>query len=181
MVLTLPLPQHESYQLADAVQLLYRGRETQRFHCWPLNNKNTVGHHSHGVAMLYSLLRGVHGTYNGLMACLVHDLAEYDVGDVPAPTKRKTGIGKLVEAMESAILEPVGWEFPLCSEDQRALKLADCLDGMLFIARERCSGNRALDSAWYIYRDYVQSMGPFDAREQHIINNVCQKFEENLS
>lgn len=144
-------------QLNQQVRALFDGSSVKRFHTIPTVSENTVGQHSHGVAMMCMLLTGCACSANLLMAALTHDLAEQYVGDVPSPSKRALGVREELGNIEDALLATVRFVFELEPADEKILKLADCADGMLFCAKERMLGNRSkmINYAYNNYSKYV--------------------------
>lgn len=74
---------------------LRRGATLTRYHTHRVLRRQSVGEHSHGVAMLAaSIFREAYPDatlpVELILAALEHDLAEYDVGDSPAPAKRRS-------------------------------------------------------------------------------------------
>jgi 5'-deoxynucleotidase YfbR-like HD superfamily hydrolase len=141
--------------MKQELQFYSRGSEVTRYHTLRTLQTETVGHHSHGVAMLCVLLRP-DASAALLKAALVHDLAEHLTGDMPAPAKRLYGIGDQVNAVEAALLEGSGLSMPsLTPEEARTLKLADNLQGLLFCARELQLGNEGAREVFDRYVEYI--------------------------
>jgi 5'-deoxynucleotidase YfbR-like HD superfamily hydrolase len=141
----------------DAVQLVRfarAGSRVQRYHTHGTSVPDTVGQHSHGVAMIVIAIVGRQRVTGLLLeAALCHDLAEHFLGDIPSPAKGAMDRPKL-NAMEDDLLAKVGLSFELTHKQQAVLKLADILDGMWFCAEERCRGNRMLDEVFDVYKTY---------------------------
>lgn len=147
--------------IADQVRAIVDGGRTRRFHTVRTITTQDVAAHSYGVAMLVRVLLGPNVRAAVLLDALQHDMAEVYMGDIPAPTKRKLGISESVayhEAMELTALGFVTEE--LTTEERRAVKFADCFDGMLFCVTERSMGNRAVGGTYNNYRSYVAELGP---------------------
>lgn len=140
-------------KVQQQVRALYDGSVVKRFHTMPTVTENTVGQHSHGVAMLCYLMAGEACSVNLLMAALTHDLAEQYVGDVPSPSKRALNVREQLGQVEDALLDTVGMSFSLTPDEELVLKLADCADGMMFCAKERMLGNRS-KMVRFAYRNY---------------------------
>lgn len=147
-----------SHRFEQQVRTLFDGTMVKRFHTMPMVQENTVGQHSHGVAMLCWLIAGAPSA-TLLMAALSHDLAEQYVGDVPSPSKKALGVGKALGDIEDSLLATVGMSFEVSEEEAIILKLADCFDGMLTCARERMLGNRSkmVAHAYMAYTGYVDT------------------------
>lgn len=133
--------------VAEQLDFVQNGRVTKRYHGLPMLDYQRVDAHSYGVAMLARLLIGdVDPLRRARLvdAALEHDLAEWHVGDIPAPTKRLTpGLREACGAMEAELMETHGFyaESALDARDKRALKLADALEGCLHCIEERRAGN----------------------------------------
>lgn len=117
------------------------------------------------------------------MAALVHDLAEWQVGDIPAPAKRRFKFGQEADHAEHALLEYFGMNFQLTDHEQRLLKIADAMDGLLFLIRERSLGNRALTNPWQNFQAYtierVNALAPAERRvPEQILSAILQMWEQ---
>lgn len=153
-------------EMKEKIQFIMDGGNVVRFHTRPGLVPNTDAHHSHGVAMLCSLLAGsdeegrTKARVELLMAALTHDLAEQVTGDVSAPAKRLLGFGGEVSATEARILSDYGlnYEALLTKEEGSMLKLADCFDGMLYCCRELSFGNKNVLLIWRRYCEYVHKL-----------------------
>lgn len=153
--------------LKELLQFISEGGSVIRYHTRPGIKPDTDAHHSHGVAMLCSILAGSSGetgctlaSVNLLMAALTHDLAEQKVGDMSAPAKRALGIRDLLQDFESDELKAYWLDYNqhLTEDEAVILKLADCFDGMLYCCRELALGNRNALLIWRRYCTYVTSI-----------------------
>lgn len=143
--------------MRNRIEFFLDGAETERYHTIRTLQRETVGHHSHGVAMFVILLGGGEGV---LRAALYHDLAEHILGDIPSPAKKKYGIGEQVNELEEQILKGVGFSAELTGDDKRKLKFADIFQGMSFCTREVKMGNAKLASVFYRYKTYAEELMP---------------------
>ena len=66
-----------------------------------------------------------------LVACLTHDLGEFDAGDVPYHAKQDATMRAVHERKEAEARERMRMEFPLHAPDERRLKFLDRLDPYL--------------------------------------------------
>lgn len=146
--------------VSHQVDLLMKGAETRRFHTVRTITDNTVAEHSWGVAALVWVLTRGQCSAAMMMAALTHDIAEHFVGDVPSPTKRALQISASLSAIEDTVLATAEFVFELTAEEQRLLKLADCLDGMLFCVRERQLGNTGIRKVYGRFESYVKELSP---------------------
>lgn len=176
----------DSAKVAQQVRTLFDGSAVKRFHTIPTVAENTVGQHSHGVAMFCILLEGGNPSAALLMKALTHDMAEQYTGDVPSPAKRALGIRKEFGEIEERLLETVGFSYAVTPHEEVVLKLADCADGLMFCARERMLGNqsRMITHAYANYVSYVAVLlphltGEFAARVQWVFDAINAIWEEN--
>jgi len=93
---------------------LRRGATLTRYHAHRVLRPQSVGEHSHGVAMLaVAIFRDAYGETltpeTLILAALEHDLAEFDVGDTPAPAKRRSpALKAALDAAEAEVDERLG-------------------------------------------------------------------------
>lgn len=158
-------------ELIKQVNFIRKGGATKRYHTIHTIGENTVAHHSFGVACLIWLLDPTAET-RLIMAGLAHDLAEQVTGDISSPTKRRfPELAEMVQLMEDEILESQGMFFQLSKEEQRTLKLADCMDGMLYCIGEYELGNRTIIEVYNRYVSYVTAMQPIE-REWEVFQAI---------
>jgi 5'-deoxynucleotidase YfbR-like HD superfamily hydrolase len=144
--------------LNTLIDFVVYGAEVKRYHTLTTLQSETVGHHSHGVALLCLLLRP-DASRALLIAALLHDLAEQSTGDIPSPAKRELGIGANLEQLEHSIMHGSGWSFPnLTAAEKRTLKLADLAHGALFCRREMQLGNLRMSDVFDRYVSYAEQM-----------------------
>lgn len=152
--------------MKELLQFITEGGDVVRFHTRSGIRPNTDAHHSHGVAMIASILAGVDEQQRTkasaflLMACLAHDLGEQKVGDVSAPAKRSIdGLAARLNQLENAELRRYGLDYEqyLTPQELIILKLADCFDGMLYCCREASLGNRNVRLIWGRYCAYAET------------------------
>jgi hypothetical protein len=70
--------------------------------------------------------------------------------------------------------------FPLTSDDERVLKLADCIDGMLYAISERRLGNKNVDICYSRYLDYVVKAEIKNEVEAEVLNAVQYLWEKAI-
>ena len=147
------------------------GSEVVRYHTIHTLQRETVGHHSHGVAMLCAII-DPDCSANLLKAALLHDLAEHETGDLPSPAKRAYGIGAQVSELEDKLLIEANLEIPyLFKHEERTLKLADIAQGALFCVREIGLGNSKLRVVFDRYMSYAEALNP-TARERELFDII---------
>lgn len=144
--------------MRQTLEFIIAGTEVKRYHTVTTLINETVGHHSHGVAML-TLMIDPAASRELLLAALMHDLAEHQVGDIPSPAKREYGIGEQVSELEDRLMRAAGLVIPeLSAADARTLKLADIAQGALFCAREVSLGNYRMRTVFNRYMSYAEGM-----------------------
>lgn len=156
----------------DRLEFMETGRRVRRYHTLPQLDYQPIDGHSWGVAMLVQIIVGQSALASRLypltMAALVHDLAEYHTGDLPAPAKRKLGVRDQFGAYEAELLGGVGlgWEATLDAADKRVLKIADAAEGCLQSIHERKMGNKyaiiAFKNFWSYLHDELGLDRPSD-------------------
>lgn len=157
--------------MKDTLNFIIAGSEVTRYHTVTTLVKETVGHHSHGVAMLALLLNPL-ASRQVLMAALFHDLAEHQTGDIPSPAKRQFGIGDKVDELEQRLMRAAGIVMPeLTPDDARTVKLADLAQGALFCVREISLGNSRMRAVLDRYLAYAQEM-ILVGRERELFNII---------
>jgi len=153
------------------------GSEVTRYHTVTTLVKETVGHHSHGVAILVLML-DPSASRDVLLAALFHDLSEHLTGDIPSPAKREYGIGDQVNELEERMMLEAGIVIPkLSPQDQRTLKLADIAHGALYCCREMSMGNRRMKDIYARYIGYAEQM-MLRGRERELFNIIKEKCNE---
>ena len=157
--------------MKDRLKFIVAGSEVERYHTVRTLTTETVGHHSHGVAMICVMLRGCQASKDLLLAALAHDLAEHQLGDIPSPAKREYGIGEQVNALEEKLLKSVGLDVELNRDDARTLKLADIAQGAIFCAREMQLGNRGMKVVYDRYKSYAEAFVLL-GRERELFNLI---------
>jgi len=128
---------------------LRKGLNVRRFHTEPLIREDTNGHHSANVAALVLWL--MHPTMPSaelLRACVLHDVAEYETGDMPAQMKWDNPLfHRELHKTEEALWQEVKWDSPtspLSSDELNILKFCDSMDCGLKVIEEARMGNTIL-------------------------------------
>lgn len=163
--------------MRSKIDFFVAGSETERYHTVRTIQRETVGHHSHGVAMYCWLLSNGAPSAELLMAALTHDLAEFVLGDLPSPAKKKYGIGQQLNELEEVLLGGVGLAFKLSPDDARRLKLADIFQGMTFCIREVELGNRGIVDILRRYKAYAENL-LLVGKEQEIFSELKGRHNE---
>jgi 5'-deoxynucleotidase YfbR-like HD superfamily hydrolase len=149
----------------NALEFMWAGGYTKRYHTWNTLLTDTVGHHSFNVACILMFLRP-QASAALLRAALLHDVAEHKVGDMPATAKRALpdypgglSFRAVFGRLEEEHMQDAGVELPVLTDEEAwALKLADVLDGMRFCLMERRMGNRSIAEVWVNFHAYAEEM-----------------------
>jgi 5'-deoxynucleotidase YfbR-like HD superfamily hydrolase len=153
------------------LEFMFNGAAVKRYHTVNTLMSETVGHHSHGVAMICYILDPECRKYV-LEAALLHDLAEHITGDIPAPAKRQYGIGDQVNELEGRLLNSAELSIPiLTNEEKRTLKLADIAQGAMFCANEMRMGNMMMSDVFDRYLRYAEDM-ILVGRERQLFDSI---------
>lgn len=144
--------------MKKTLDFIMDGAAVSRYHTVDLLKSETVGHHSHGVAMLCFLIDPSAGK-ELLVAALLHDLPEQKVGDIPSPVKRQLKVKQEIDKLENDALVDAGLQFPaLHPREKVILKLADIFHGALKCAREINMGNASLRVVFDRYVEYAEEL-----------------------
>ena len=156
--------------MENTLNFIIAGADVKRFHTVNTINFETVGHHSHGVAMLCHL-------FCEPSAALFHDLAEQYTGDIPSPAKRDLKIAKDVSDLEDEVLKNNGLMMPELSDSEaRVLKLADIAHGALFCVKEIKMGNQTMRTVLNRYFEYAENMD-LAYNERRVFNRIKEMVE----
>lgn len=159
----------------DVISFIANGAAVKRFHTVTTLQTETVGHHSHGVAMM-CLVFDPDASRSLIMAALFHDLGEQILGDIPSPTKRKIDPEGRLDTYEATIMQEHGVVMPeLTAYEQRVLKLADIASGMLFCGREMSLGNQGAELWYQRYLSYANEM-ELTNREEQVFESIGRMF-----
>ena len=180
------------------LEFIRNAGETRRFHTWPVLRQQNVAEHSWHVTMLLWYIFGGQEPgirFQVLMAALTHDMAEWMVGDIPSPAKRRmsedmgvTDFRTKWGAMEDKILADQGldWNELLNDQERNMLKLVDSMDGALYCIRERAMGNKLIEPCYRNFISYVEEIlyvsFPVDSNEstvkaRDVYNNIKDAWE----
>lgn len=153
------------------IEFYQAGSEVVRYHTVHTLQRETVGHHSHGVAVLCIIL-DPYCSVAVLRSALFHDLSEHVTGDIPSPAKRAYDIGAQVSDLEHKLLDEAELAMPwLAGYEHRTLKLADIAQGALFCAREISLGNSKMRTVFDRYMSYAEDL-ELVGRERELFNII---------
>ncbi len=162
--------------MRNKVEFMMAGADVMRYHTVRTIQAETVGHHSHGVAMFCFWIAGV-PSRELLLAAMFHDLAEHQLGDIPSPAKKKYGIGEQVNELERQLLESMDMGVCLADSEKRTLKLADIFQGMVFCLKEIRLGNKQQSVIFDRYASYAEDM-ILVGNERYIYNVIQEMYNE---
>ena len=138
-------PRHTAADPFLRMLRLRAGGAVKRYHTFPTLGNQSVGEHSHAVAM-FILSFHPSPSLNLIKACLSHDLAEYDTGYCPANVKwAYPAMTAMLELAEHYIDDQLGISVELTDEERKWLKLADTLEYCLYSLDQRRLGNQNMD------------------------------------
>lgn len=138
-------------------KLAYRAANTveaghvSRYHAaTSVLEKQSIAHHSWGVAVIALYLAGGNCSAGLLQAALMHDAAEAFTGDVPFNVKRDfKDIKERFDRLEKLMYRRYLLQMPrLTKREQALLKLADSLEGYLWTLRHEAYGKRIVSARW---------------------------------
>ena len=120
--------------MQDISQHLMMAGNVARYHTTGGPIQQTTGQHSWGVAMIILALHP-NPSLGLVRAALEHDAAEFIVGDLPSPAKRKSPVLRdLLEGIENDTMISLGMQghVHLSSADRAWLHWADVAEAMLW-------------------------------------------------
>lgn len=134
----------------------------KRYHTFPIIGEQTVGHHSHRVALILVYLTDGKLSTNLLKAALFHDLAEIHTGDIPATTKwAHPSISDLLHVIEASFEMEHQIRVVLTEKETKLLKTADMCELMLFAEEQYRLGNKNARDLWGRGMLYLQNLGTY--------------------
>ena len=139
-------------------EVLAAGRVV-RYHAAPVDRKQTVAEHTWGVlAILYEITDPSPAL---IEAAIFHDIAEVYTGDVPAPVKKASKqVKQIFDDLEEDALAEMEVSLPkLTREEQRYLKIADCLEGLHYCNSRIQAGDLGAVPVRDRYIVYLHKMG----------------------
>lgn len=107
---------------------------TRRWHANPdlCHTVDPVSAHSARMGIMALTFWGGNASRELLAACLVHDLGERWVGDVPHPAKRDPDFRIALDRLEACALADLGLLYDISNVDARRLRFLDRLDAYLW-------------------------------------------------
>lgn len=149
----------------DKAEWIRASGYTRRYHGWRIILEDQVGSHERNVAKLLVLL-WPDAPKEAILYALGHDDAEWIVGDMPAPAKRRLPnytpeltFRTVFGDMEESVLYEAGLPLPMVSPEWAfRIKLCDSLDGMLYSLQELSMGNRQIITCFQAFESYVSEL-----------------------
>lgn len=162
--------------LTKWLYFVMEGQQVTRFHSRPGLRTQTDAEHQHGVALLCWWLSGKQPSATLLMAALTHDMAEQASSDISAPMKRAMGMHETLSNYEEKHLVNAEFCFPLSTEEQRILKIADNFEGMLYCIRERFLGNRYVNLMYWKWLGWARPL-IYTKLELDLLHNIQRMWQ----
>jgi 5'-deoxynucleotidase YfbR-like HD superfamily hydrolase len=130
--------------MKETLDFILDGGNVRRYHTrYTITSQNNA-EHSYGVASIVALI-APDCSKELLLHALWHDVPECLTGDIPGPAKTEyPELKKILTKIEEGIEKqyPI---FPKISKEETAiLKMADCLETILFCQKEHAMGNNKL-------------------------------------
>lgn len=151
--------QQETAALLTRVLRWREGSHVRRCHTTPYVGDYTVGKHSHDtLSLLYALWPGGHPPGGLVRAVHFHDIAERQIGDIPANVKNFCpSLADELSLAEIVANRRLGLEFleHLTEEESEWLRAVDALELWLWCCDQVNMGNRNVDEimekleAWF--------------------------------
>lgn len=143
-----------------------QGMGVRRFHTWPTIGKQTVGHHSCGVALIVVMCHPAPSA-TLLEYCLTHDLNEGVLGDLPATTKWRSPVLQAEwDKLEHQAAQAMGLSAEMLTEQESyCFHVADALEGLLWCREQELFGNKHYYTVavnWFKHLDQFFDSHPSD-------------------
>lgn len=136
-----------------------------RFHTARVVHDETVAEHSFNVVNMLLIMTNGYAKRDLLLAALVHDMGEPQVGDIPSPVKRALPpeVGETMESLEMEAILNIhpyleGPHGGLGADDYALISLADKLDGLMKCRDELRLGNKGIREIGDRYIQYIQEL-----------------------
>lgn len=151
---------------------------TKRLHTVQTIGQQTVAEHSGRVAILAMQIMGAHDvSSNLLMACLVHDHAEFVTGDVPAPVKwRNPQLALELKRVEERFEEENNLNFYLEPHENIVLKWADALELAFHAVDQLMLGNRNMDTVYQNIMSHIDKLPYCNEAADELYELVKEKY-----
>lgn len=153
----------------------------KRFHVMRTHRTQTVGEHSHGVAVLVmQVLPECSATL--LKAALVHDFHERSTGDIPTTAKwMYPDIDSAVSRAERHWNKMMGLDFELSLTEELTLKFCDYMELLLFCIEELELGNRYASEGALNISGVLTAMNMPNDKAKEMRNDAIAKAHELMN
>lgn len=151
----------EDQRLVDRLRNIRLGGRVERCHAVPHHGSYSNAAHSWGVAMVLWVLWPEHFPRLGIY-CLAHDIPEFIVGDIPAPTLRfNPEMREMIQPLESLVAAglQVPSEHDLSEEDMAILKVCDRLELYFWANEQMLMGNQWAEPLRLELEYYLEKVG----------------------
>lgn len=123
---------------------------------WLAKTGDNIGGHSGRMAALALHFWGDGASRELLVACIVHDLGEYSVADVPCTAKRDPTLRATLDRLEDAALARMRMTYSLSIDDADRLRFLDRLDAYLWAQHH--APDLVNSDAWFEDYDAIFNM-----------------------
>lgn len=122
---------------------LLKATNVKRFHTVQTIGDQNLGHHSHRVCLILRYLLNGKVPFHLYEAALFHDLAESELGDLPAHTRWKDDyLNKWLLTKETEWNIAHSVDIAISTEERLVLDVADKLELIMYCTEQICMGNR---------------------------------------
>jgi 5'-deoxynucleotidase YfbR-like HD superfamily hydrolase len=162
-----------------ALRSRLKGGHVVRYHTRPeLADGQNVAAHTWRVMVVIHTLWPEQSTKNLLLHALYHDVAEAEVGDMPATTKWKySELNNLMRRVESEYESKLGVAIPVSPDEQKIADIADKLELVLHCYRLMQRGNGLAEDVFHRGCDYLKDKykgHPVFQPAEEVINELLQ-------
>lgn len=156
-----------------------------RYHTARILRPESVAEHSFNVVnIVLAITKGL-ASKELIVAALTHDMGEYLVGDIPAPVKLRLPpeVGQTIAEMEDDAIDDLHPDLyrGLTKDEERVLKIADRLDGLLKCLDELKMGNTTIIPIGGRYVGYLHQLTDKDDYLRMEVTGIIQAWNEELS
>lgn len=152
----------------------------KRYHTHELLKEEKVGQHTFNMLNILMIVTDRNLSRNLMMAALVHDMGEYETGDIPSPIKKlNPGLREQLNELEDRAMRAahVGFYPELSEWEYKLLKFADNLDGLLKVTDELRLGNKTVRWVGEKYLAYLLSMEDLGPTMTSLIEEAMGDFK----
>lgn len=152
----------------------------KRYHTHELLKEEKVGQHTFNMLNILMIVTDRNLSRNLMMAALVHDMGEYETGDIPSPVKRASPeLKPILDDIEDRAMRAahVGFYPQLTPWEHKLLKFADNLDGLLKIIDELKLGNKTVRWVGERYLSYLRTMEDLGPTMNSLVDEAEEEFK----